>query len=1136
MRFRSSGHASDGQFNDTFEAGTFAKRRRVAPAVESELLEKRRLLSAVVVAPTTAPTVGTSPLAPMPGKTFWVNANASSNAWQFNSAITPNTTNDLVLNVAPFAYVYNPCCEGGNAAPGNTAQAAQLLTNGLTQNQIGAFPSSGAVAATGSGLISDASSGANVLSDLADANWFMEFNLGGQPGATPAATGYDISEIDVITGHQDYRTGQNTDIQMLLVGGADWISLSNGRNFNFTSDQTGATLSRGAAQMAVVNSTGGAIVSNVQAVKFVASNTNTWYRELIVTGTATSALPASPPSTPTGVNAVNDPNNPDNVDLNWVNSATGAANNPSEYQILRAPVVNGVVGSFTQIAQMLGTAVGTNGSYVDLKPPSGIYVYKVVAFSSFAGGTSSASAASSSVSVHVLPAVISINRSNPVGPSTNAATVSYTVTFNESVVGVTPSNFGLALNGVTATTPVVVSGSGSSYTVTVNGILGNGTLGLNLVDNGTISDPGRTLTFASQQTVATGSHPRAIVAADVNGDGKSDLVVANLSGHSVGVLIGNGDGTFQAQRSFVVGTNQTYPVSVAVADVNGDGKPDLIVANDGFLGSVSVLLGNGNGTFLAQQMFPAGVNPYSVAVGDLNGDGKPDIVVANNGAGSSASVLLGNGNGTFQPRLSFQVDPYPRSVAIADVNGDGKPDLITANYLSNDLSVLLGNGNGTFQAQSVLSGGQYPQSLTAADVNGDGKIDLVVTNYQSSTVSVLLGNGNGTFQGRRAFGTGAGPIAVAVADKNKDGKPDLIVANEAAGTVSFLLGNGNGTFQSQQTFAAAPGPVGVAVMDLNGDSKPDAAVADFNANSAGILLDSSNLNFIGQTYTILPFPDSIFGTGGSDNITLTRDADGLHIDWTLNGGAVNQMAINDPNGLTINGNGGNETVTLIYTNGNPLPNTVHLNGIFTILGLTGTNPLAGVTLDIGRSTLFINYASASDPIAAIKSYLATGYNGGAWNGTPTASTGVITSAAAQANPNHNTAIGYADSGDGQGVNTTPNTIELKYTLTGDANLDGQVNSADLQRLLAFFNTSAAWDGGDFNYDGQVNSADLQAMLFTFNTALGNQASGALAAAQPSPPHRTSQNLSAPLSGPNVTTVVAAPRPIGRRSARPLKHR
>jgi hypothetical protein len=225
------------------------------------------------------------------------------------------------------------------------------------------------------------------------------------------------------------------------------------------------------------------------------------------------------------------------------------------------------------------------------------------------------------------------------------------------------------------------------------------------------------------------------------------------------------------------------------------------------------------------------------------------------------------------------------------------------------------------------------------------------------------------------------------------------------------------------------------------------------------------------------------------SVVLKQDADHLHIDWVIPAGG-GQFLISDPEGMAINGNGGSD-ITLDYTNGSPLPNIVHLNGTFTVNGLQGTNPLAGTLLDMNRSTIFISYTT-SDPIAAIQGYLKNGYQNGAWTGTPTPSTGVITSVAAQSNPNHNTAIGYADSSDGQGVNT----IELRYTLTGDANLDGNVNSADLQRLLACFNTASSWDQGDFNYDGQVNSTDLQALLFNFNTSLGKQATPLAIAATP----------------------------------------
>ncbi|HSZ56232.1 MAG TPA: dockerin type I repeat-containing protein, partial [Tepidisphaeraceae bacterium] len=195
-------------------------------------------------------------------------------------------------------------------------------------------------------------------------------------------------------------------------------------------------------------------------------------------------------------------------------------------------------------------------------------------------------------------------------------------------------------------------------------------------------------------------------------------------------------------------------------------------------------------------------------------------------------------------------------------------------------------------------------------------------------------------------------------------------------------------------------------------------------------------------------------------------------------------------------------------------------GTFTINNLQGTNPLAGTTLDIGRSTVFLSYSS-SDPIAAIQNYLANGYNSGTWNGTPTASTGVIISQAAQGNPNRNTAIGFADFADGQGVNTVPNTIELTYTLYGDANLDRQVNSADLQILLAFLNRSGAWDQGDFNYDGQVNSADLQSLLFTLNTSLGNQTAAATFAGAPAPMQNVlAQNKTVSPIPPNPTPAAA----------------
>jgi hypothetical protein len=294
--------------------------------------------------------------------------------------------------------------------------------------------------------------------------------------------------------------------------------------------------------------------------------------------------------------------------------------------------------------------------------------------------------------------------------------------------------------------------------------------------------------------------------ADVNHNGRPDLLVANAGSNSVSVLLGNGNGTFAAAQNFATGTS---PEAVAVADLNGDGKPDLIVANDGS-SSVSVLLGNANGTFLNAVNFAVGSGPSSVAVADVNGDGTPDLIVANYGS-NRGSVLENNrapsGTGTFPGRQDFGVGLSPRSVAVADVNGDGRPDLVVANGGSNSVSVLLGNGNGTFQSAVNYGVGSSPFSVAVADVNGDGRPDLVVANYDSNGVSVLLGNGNGTFQSAVNFGVGSYPLSVAVADVNGDGRPDLVTANDSGPYngpgVSLLLGNRNAATQLQITAPAS---------------------------------------------------------------------------------------------------------------------------------------------------------------------------------------------------------------------------------------------------------------------------------------------------------------------------------------------
>ena len=706
------------------------------------------------------------------------------------------------------------------------------------------------------------------------------------------------------------------------------------------------------------------------------------------------------------------------------------------------------------------------------------------------------------------PAVLSINRSNPSGSTASGPSVTFAVTFSSAVTGVDPTDFQVTTSGgVTFSPPVVVSGSGSSYNVTVNGITGTGTLGLNLVDNYSIRDlAGNPLqnnattsgSFSARQTFGVGSfRANSVIAADMNGDGIPDLVEANTT-NSVGILLGNGNGTFQAVQTFA--TN-VPPVSVAVADVNGDGKLDVAVVAGNSTSTVGVLLGNGNGTLQPQHTYSVGTSggPYSVALADINGDGRTDIVVANH-ITRNAGVLFGNGDGTFGTANTFNTDGYPQSVAVADLNGDGRPDIIIANPYSSDVSVLLSNGKGTFQPQQTYAAGNQPFSVAVGDVNGDGILDLVAANPISNspsgphTFAVLLGNGDGTFQSASLTSTNAISNSASLADVNGDGKLDVLVANTSGlnggpGSMGLFLGNGNGTFQSEIFLALYSTPTSVTAADVNGDGKPDIVMND-GTPTVDVMLGTGVGSFTGQTYSIVVPQDTINGTSGNDAITLAQDSDHQNIDWTLNGSTSGKVLINDPNGLTINGNAGSDTILLGNSpNGNPLPNVLHLNGTFTITGMAASNPLANTTLEMGRSTVFIDYSLIPDPLAQIQHYLQAGYNGGAWNGTPSSTTGVITSLPAAQNLAQTTGIGYADSADGLILGQTPNTIELKYTLYGDTTLTGTVGFNDFTRMTQHWNQTvgAAWDTGDFDYDGTVNLGDFTLMSRTYNTALGSQA-------------------------------------------------
>jgi FG-GAP-like repeat/Abnormal spindle-like microcephaly-assoc'd, ASPM-SPD-2-Hydin len=387
-------------------------------------------------------------------------------------------------------------------------------------------------------------------------------------------------------------------------------------------------------------------------------------------------------------------------------------------------------------------------------------------------------------------------------------------------------------------------------------------------------------------TGISGGSPDAIIANDFNGDGRQDLAIVNPADNDVTIMLGNGDADCTFSSSTPSSPVETGPVTVATGDFNGDGKLDAAVVS-ATEGTVSILLGSGNGTFQTPVSYSLGTtpNPQGIAVGNLNNDACPDLAVVDEGT-NTVSVLLNvcNGTGAFAPAVPYMVGNFPLSVAIADYNGDGLPDLAVANSGDDTVSILLNTGNGVFGTAKTYAAGEYPTSVVAANVfnHSNGILDLAVANKVGNAISVLEGNGDGSFQTNVPYSaattsvTNPGPVAVTVADFNGDGLLDLAAADSSSNTVSILLNNASnpGTFGTATTFPTGVTPVSIASGDLNGDG-----IIDLAAGNSSATIDSVS---------------TLFGNGDGTFQTHLEHATGFN---PANGAIAEGIALADFTGM-----------------------------------------------------------------------------------------------------------------------------------------------------------------------------------------------------------------------------------------------
>jgi hypothetical protein len=565
---------------------------------------------------------------------------------------------------------------------------------------------------------------------------------------------------------------------------------------------------------------------------------------------------------------------------------------------------------------------------------------------------------------------------------------------------------------------------------------------------------------------------------------------------------------------------------IATADFNNDGRLDLVMANAGYgANSVSVLLGNGNGTFQPGRVSNTGVYPIDVAVGDFNEDGKLDVATANDEVpgNEGVSVLLGLGDGTFawtgDSPISFE---WSSSIVSGDLNADGHVDLVATEVFADGdtcVSVMIGHGDATFTSFTYgsYSYDLYSKSLSPpalADVNGDGRMDVAVPGF------IFLGNGSGGLQEPIAFNT---DLWTAMADFKADGILDR--AGYGGAGLSVSLGKGDGTFAPAVWTAAGNDPTSVTVGDFNGDGRPDAALANFTTVS--VLLNDGN--WATKTY---------IGANGGNWSTASN--------WSPAGVPTGSDFVSVA-GKSVNLSTSATITALTLTGGAAL--TVSQNGGGRVLRTSGITIGAGSKLDLTDNDLIVDYAPGNVTTPGdVEAMVAAGFGTGNWQGMR-----ITSSVAAAPSSNGNYALAVADNakltnkfGDGTGGKPTfagqsvdETTVLVKFTHRVDLDLDGLVTPNDAITFATNYvpNASATWQFGDLDFDGKFTPNDgiifstfYNASLSEIQATSGSFAGNTASTTSTTPP-ATSSNM---ISRLIPTTTTPTPPTPPTRPAKPPK--